>query len=168
MILESDIQCPSKAIHILNFGLKGSYNIGRRVQNDISISDISVSRDQAVLNLIDNKVYIKDNMSKFGTFKKILGLCQVPTKETMSIQIERTVFFLRADKRFTQCQSCMNYLKCNNSHDDKGSDHFLQVYDKFPLVVQYHLFPFLLEISQIQQKQEQEKQQKHKVKEQDE
>ena len=53
MILESDIECPSKAIHILNFGIKTDFNIGRRVQNDISISDISVSRDQAVLTLKD-------------------------------------------------------------------------------------------------------------------
>ena len=44
MILESDIECPSKAVHIINFGEKEVFSVGRRVNNDISISDISVSR----------------------------------------------------------------------------------------------------------------------------
>ena len=44
MILESDIECPSKAVHIINFGLKQVFSVGRRAKNDITISDISVSR----------------------------------------------------------------------------------------------------------------------------
>jgi len=44
MILESDIECPSKAVHIINFEEKDVFSVGRRVNNDISISDISVSR----------------------------------------------------------------------------------------------------------------------------
>jgi hypothetical protein len=44
MVLESDIECPSKAIHIINLAIKTNYSIGRRVNNEISISDISVSR----------------------------------------------------------------------------------------------------------------------------
>lgn len=44
MVIESDIDCPSKAIHVIDFGFKDQYSIGRRVNNEISISDISVSR----------------------------------------------------------------------------------------------------------------------------
>jgi len=44
IVIESDINCPSKAIHVINFNIKDEYNIGRRVNNEISISDISVSR----------------------------------------------------------------------------------------------------------------------------
>ena len=51
MILESDIECPSKAVHIINFGWKQSFVVGRRINNDISISDISVSRRMATLIL---------------------------------------------------------------------------------------------------------------------
>lgn len=47
MIIESDIESPSKVIHVINFGAKDVFSIGRRVSNDISISDISVSRQQA-------------------------------------------------------------------------------------------------------------------------
>ena len=51
MILESDIECPSKAVHIINFGVKQHFKVGRRVNNDISISDISVSRRQATFQI---------------------------------------------------------------------------------------------------------------------
>ena len=44
MILESDIDCASKAIHILNLSTKKHFVVGRRVNCEISVSDISVSR----------------------------------------------------------------------------------------------------------------------------
>lgn len=71
MILESDIECPSKAVHIINFGAKSVYTIGRRINNDISISDISVSRNHSTFKIEGDKVYLMDLDSKFGTFVKI-------------------------------------------------------------------------------------------------
>lgn len=44
MVLDSDIDCLSKAIHVIVFSVKNDFYIGRRVSNDITISDISVSR----------------------------------------------------------------------------------------------------------------------------
>lgn len=49
LILESDIDCLSKAIHVVDFTFKESFNVGRRVTNDITVSDISVSRQQALI-----------------------------------------------------------------------------------------------------------------------
>lgn len=40
---------------------------GRGHDTDVRINDISVSRSHADLILIDNKIYIKDLRSKFGT-----------------------------------------------------------------------------------------------------
>ena len=71
MILESDIDCPSKAVHIVNFGSKQIFTVGRRVNNDISISDISVSRRQATFKLEGDRVYLMDLDSKFGTFRRL-------------------------------------------------------------------------------------------------
>ena len=70
MILESDIECPSKAVHIINFGYKKVYTVGRRINNDISISDISVSRNHSTFKIEGNSVYLMDLDSKFGTFLK--------------------------------------------------------------------------------------------------
>jgi pSer/pThr/pTyr-binding forkhead associated (FHA) protein len=52
------------------------FNVGRRVTNDITVSDISVSRQQALMKYdsVRNCIYLEDCDSKFGTFKKINGL----------------------------------------------------------------------------------------------
>jgi hypothetical protein len=66
VILESDIECLSKAVHVIDFQEKSEYEVGRRVTNDMS--DITVSRQHALLLECENKVYLKDSNSKFGTF----------------------------------------------------------------------------------------------------
>jgi hypothetical protein len=58
MVLESDIECPSKAIHVINLRIKPICSVGRRVNNEISISDISVSRRQAEFSLVGQEVYV--------------------------------------------------------------------------------------------------------------
>ena len=58
LVLESDVKCLSKAIHVINFDHKKQYNVGRRVNNDVTVSDISVSREQATITLKKNKVYL--------------------------------------------------------------------------------------------------------------
>ena len=74
MVLESDINCLSKAIHVINLDFKKEYTIGRRVTNDITVSDISVSRAQSSIKLKNNRIYVEDLDSKFGTFVKVSGL----------------------------------------------------------------------------------------------
>ena len=96
MILESDIDCPSKAVHIINFGAKNVFTVGRRVNNDISISDISVSRRQASFVLEASKVYIMDLDSKFGSFCRISEPMKVYRDGSiLPVQIEKKCFFFR-------------------------------------------------------------------------
>ena len=96
MILESDIECPSKAVHIINFGAKDVYTVGRRVNNDISISDISVSRRQATFKLDNEKVYLMDLDSKFGTFVRINEPFPIANDGSIiPIQIEKKCFFFK-------------------------------------------------------------------------
>lgn len=83
MIIESDIDCPSKAVHIINFGEKDVFSVGRRINNDISISDISVSRRQATFNLEREKVFLTDLDSKFGTFQKITKPLEIAADGTI-------------------------------------------------------------------------------------
>lgn len=77
MILESDIECLSKAIHVVILERKNEITIGRRVNNDITVSDISVSRQQAIMKVKDGKIFIEDGDSKFGTFVKVRGPLQL-------------------------------------------------------------------------------------------
>mmetsp|Transcript_68874 Transcript_68874/g.148577 ORF Transcript_68874/g.148577 Transcript_68874/m.148577 type:complete len:82 (-) Transcript_68874:15-260(-) len=46
---------------------KERVRIGRDVDSDIRVSDIAVSRCHATIVFADNKFYISDNSSKFGT-----------------------------------------------------------------------------------------------------
>jgi len=80
MILESDIECPSKAIHVINLRIKPICTVGRRCNNEISISDISVSRKQAEFQLVGKDLFVQDHDSKFGTFKKLHGLVHIDKK----------------------------------------------------------------------------------------
>jgi hypothetical protein len=95
MVLESDIECLSKAIHVIVFSVKPDFYIGRRISNDITISDISVSRKQAAITLKHGRVYVEDCDSKFGTFVKVNSTIPVPSSYRLPIQIEKKIFFFQ-------------------------------------------------------------------------
>jgi pSer/pThr/pTyr-binding forkhead associated (FHA) protein len=102
MVLESDIECLSKAIHVIVFSVKPDFYIGRRISNDITISDISVSRKQASITLKPgNRVFVEDCESKFGTFVKINSSIPVPKNYRLPIQIEKKIFFFQVQSRFS-------------------------------------------------------------------
>jgi pSer/pThr/pTyr-binding forkhead associated (FHA) protein len=66
--------------------VKPDFYIGRRINNDITISDISVSRKQAGIILKDNgKVFVEDCDSKFGTFVKVNGAIAIPKNYRLPI-----------------------------------------------------------------------------------
>ena len=85
MVLESDIECLSKAIHVIVFTVKPDFYIGRRISNDITISDISVSRKQAAITLKQDRVFVEDCESKFGTFVKVISAIPVPSSYRLPI-----------------------------------------------------------------------------------
>jgi pSer/pThr/pTyr-binding forkhead associated (FHA) protein len=85
MVLESDIECLSKAIHVIVFTVKPDFYIGRRISNDITISDISVSRKQAAITLKQDRVFVEDCESKFGTFVKVTSAIPVPSSYRLPI-----------------------------------------------------------------------------------
>jgi pSer/pThr/pTyr-binding forkhead associated (FHA) protein len=62
---------------VINFSFKSEFNVGRRVTNDITVSDISVSRSQASIALEGTKILVRDSDSKFGTFIRVNGLYEV-------------------------------------------------------------------------------------------
>lgn len=72
---------------MIDFGVRDAYSVGRRVTNDISISDISVSRQQAILALMGDQVICIDGDSKFGTFVKMDGLCNISKFECPIVPI---------------------------------------------------------------------------------
>eukprot|EP01017_Pseudomicrothorax_dubius_P032908 TRINITY_DN4354_c0_g1_i1.p1 TRINITY_DN4354_c0_g1~~TRINITY_DN4354_c0_g1_i1.p1 ORF type:complete len:490 (+),score=89.00 TRINITY_DN4354_c0_g1_i1:221-1690(+) len=81
-----------KGFHIIDFSTKNSIKMGRGHDNDVRVTDISVSRCHVSLVMENGGVYIVDNQSKFGTLIMVKEPRQI-TKETPEIafQIGRTV-----------------------------------------------------------------------------
>lgn len=140
MVLESDIECLSKAIHVvvLGDGGKDEYNVGRRINNDITVSDISVSRKQATFRLREgNKIFVEDCDSKFGTFVKVRGPFKIQRGEKLPLQIEKKCFFIKIENRFSCLQKCL--LGCQRRTDKSELyDHYIDVKEKFPKELEKH------------------------------
>jgi hypothetical protein len=89
MILESIKSAPAKVIHVFdlkdcdgkNFGSEiaqcNEFKVGRSVDTDMKIADISVSRIHSFIRILGNKLVVEDNGSKFGTLVKIFSPSQI-------------------------------------------------------------------------------------------
>lgn len=56
-----------KALHILKFITKNKLSIGRGLNVDMRIPEISVSRNHATITFINGNFYIEDTNSKYGS-----------------------------------------------------------------------------------------------------
>jgi len=78
------------SVHILLFTDNEYYILGRGHDSDVRISDISVSRVHSKIYFMDNKLYLEDCGSKFGTL--VLAKDEVEiTNENKILQIGRTL-----------------------------------------------------------------------------
>ena len=74
------------------------------------ISDISVSRNHASLKLINNKFYLEDNLSKFGSLIQLnCDILFLPYKQ-ISLQIGKSCLFFNLKKNFLAWIRCFNIL----------------------------------------------------------
>ena len=70
MILESIKSAPAKVVHVFDLRYD-EFKVGRSVETDMKIADISVSRTHSFIKVKDGKIIVEDNGSKFGTLVKI-------------------------------------------------------------------------------------------------
>jgi len=61
---------PAKVVHVFDLRYN-EFKVGRSVETDMKIADISVSRTHSFLKIKDSKIFVEDNGSKFGTLVKI-------------------------------------------------------------------------------------------------
>lgn len=67
------------------------FKMGRANDQDVRINDISVSRQHATINFQNDKFFIKDNLSKFGTLIQIQNQLEIKPKQTRILQVGRTI-----------------------------------------------------------------------------
>jgi len=97
--MESINSMPAKVVHVFDLRYD-EFKVGRSVETDMKIADISVSRTHSFFKLQDGKLFVEDNGSKFGTLVKIQRPLPVlnsrtdgSSKSTL-IQVGRTLLFL--------------------------------------------------------------------------
>ncbi len=79
MIMESVKSAPAKVVHVFNLEKFNEFRIGRSVETDMKIADISVSRLHSYIKIHGNELFLEDNGSKFGTLvniKEPYQICQ--------------------------------------------------------------------------------------------
>ena len=87
--LESIKSAPAKVVHVFdlrdcdgkNYGGDvaqcNEFKVGRSVDTDMKIADISVSRVHSFIRVMGNKLVLEDNGSKFGTLIKVSSPSQI-------------------------------------------------------------------------------------------
>jgi pSer/pThr/pTyr-binding forkhead associated (FHA) protein len=99
MILESINSMPAKVVHVFDLRFD-SFKIGRSVETDMKIADISVSRTHSFFKIKDRQLFVEDNGSKFGTLVKIQRPLAVLRSKTDGsslstlLQVGRTLLYL--------------------------------------------------------------------------
>ncbi|CDW85377.1 fha domain [Stylonychia lemnae] len=98
MIMESVKSAPAKVIHVFYLNQSDEFRVGRSVDTDMKIADISVSRLHSYIRILGDQLVIEDNGSKFGTLIKIkepyeLAISGQPRKQSSLYQIGRTLIY---------------------------------------------------------------------------
>ncbi len=116
-----------KTLYIINLDKKDTIKIGRSHDSDLRITDISVSRFHAQINIqSDNTLRIEDNNSKFGSLVLVqVNSLPIVVEPTLCLQIGRSVIFahLKPPWKIFSCFSCsggiqkvVDYTRINTGH----------------------------------------------------
>ena len=68
-----------------------SFKLGRGLDQEVRISDISVSRYHAKIKFMEDKFILEDNLSKFGTLVLVRNHLNIYPGEFRQLQIGRTI-----------------------------------------------------------------------------
>ena len=109
MILESIKSAPAKVVHVFDLRYD-EFKVGRSVETDMKIADISVSRTHSFIKVKDGKIIVEDNGSKFGTLVKIqrpVDLLNVQGDVSSTLfQVGRTLLYLQLQTNRRTQYSC--------------------------------------------------------------
>ena len=126
MILESINSMPAKVVHVFDLRYD-EFKVGRSIETDMKIADISVSRTHSFFKIKDGNLLVEDNGSKFGTLVKIQRPLPVLNSKTDGsskstlIQVGRTLLYLNmitTKKLKSQCSTQRNRNNVNIDDTD--------------------------------------------------
>ena len=108
-----------------------TFNIGRAVECDIKLMDNTISRLHSIITVYNNKIYIKDMYSKFGTGillqNKNFQFCD---ENTISFQLGRSLLsFYQTNKKSCLCK-CFS-KKSSEIDIEKDEEFYIRENKKF-------------------------------------
>jgi hypothetical protein len=96
----------TRYLYIIHMQEKNEIKLGRSNDSDVRMTDISVSRNHAVLKLLHGDFYLEDNSSKFGTLVQIQNdITIIPNKQ---IAMQSGKLFLI----FNTIKTCFAWVTC--------------------------------------------------------
>ena len=124
-----DDKFKTRFFHVINFDDKKTISLGRASECELSIPELSISRNHCFIHKIGFSLYLEDNYSKFGTLvliqnPKIKLIKGLPLK----MQIGKTFISLKLQVKSSFFSCCdgedIDFLNCYQRQNSK----FLDVY----------------------------------------
>jgi hypothetical protein len=95
-----------RGLHLVSLGGTDLVKIGRAHDNDMRISDISVSRLHATITIRDGSFYLQDEQGKFGTLVRVRRPIALDLSYSNSFQAGRTLLHLSQKKPWSLLPAC--------------------------------------------------------------
>ncbi len=113
-----------KGILLMEFLTKDTTKItlGRYEGSDIVFKDISISRNHALITWKNNKLYINDEKSKFGTLKKIQGRLSFNDCVNKRFVVDKFIFCFHVMNSKKLCQCFKRKMSFVTNPVDKDSN----------------------------------------------
>jgi hypothetical protein len=115
-LLRKELTAP-RGLFLVSLDSNGSVVIGRATENEMMISEISVSRVHASLLLQDNHFYLVDEQGKFGTLVRVRRPLCLDVSRYTTFQAGRTVLELSIKKPWSLLPACF----CSRSYPDTAA-----------------------------------------------
>ncbi|ETW34645.1 hypothetical protein PFTANZ_04655 [Plasmodium falciparum Tanzania (2000708)] len=98
IVLDNIIGQTSKGVHLISFADKKYLKLGRGHESDVRIPDVSISRYHATIKYEKGLFKLEDHNSKFGTLVALRKAREIFPKDTMSLQVGRSVVHFKMDE----------------------------------------------------------------------
>jgi hypothetical protein len=121
---------------LINIDEGDEITIGRNQSNNVKLKDISVSRTHCVMTLIEGKLMMKDQKSKFGSLMYIKHTEQVGVNKQFEGVCGKHLFTFVVNEKWSLFDSIFRFgcCSCKNTNDDESVnlEREVQMIRKFP------------------------------------
>lgn len=135
-------QLTHKGYLLINLDEGDEITIGRNQSNNVKLKDISVSRTHCVMMLVEGKLMMKDQKSKFGSLMYIKDNERVGLSKQFDGISGKHLFTFNVSEKWSLFDSIFRFgcCSCKNTNDDESVnlEREAQIIRKFPNEQHHH------------------------------